>query len=296
MYKLAIINVIDTVINCDKLNIKEQLEEIIEDTTNVEFKSFDNENTMLEIINKTLGNNVTYCCLYDTLNELYACYYVDGIDISDKNKFNNFGIQITSQHISGKMIIVKNKLTYDISKNNIKTNMIATSIYEYDLINVIEKVFVKNGVVIDVDGKMSLYTYVVNPFEHLILTDPDYQKKYLYHEYEVYNYVMTIIVKKEETVPNESAMYLSGCKVNGKVYVSLYRKPTYNEKPPFISLDIDRLNNIIEIRKRNTSLTTNFNYSNEYINFDKLVELELIKHNDKPVCKITDINGELLNI
>jgi len=295
MYKLAIINVIDTVINCDKLNIKEQIEEIIEDTDNVEYKSFDKEDTMLGIIHDCLGKNITYCCLYDTLDNLYACYYVDGIDIEDKNKFNNFGIQLTSQHITGKMIIVKNNLTYEIKNNNVKTNMIATTLNEYDLIDVIEKVFVKNGVVINVDGSMSLYTYVINPFEPLILSEPDYENKYVYHEYEIYNYVMTIIVKKEETEPNILAMFLSGCKVNGKVYVSLYRKPTYNEKPPFISLDINRLNNIISIRKRNPSLTTNFNYSNEYINFDKLIELELVKHNSIPFRNISDINGDLLN-
>ena len=38
------------------------------------------------------------------------------------------------------------------------------------------------------------------------------------------------------------------------------------------------------------------NSEKEYINFEKLLEIENIKHSDKPLLDITQITGELLNV
>jgi len=76
----------------------------------------------------------------------------------------------------------------------------------------------------------------------------------------------------------------------------MYKKPEYNENPPYVGLSIDCLKNILSIRRRSTLLTTGMTRSDrEYVNFEKLLELENIKHANKPSLNLTDITGDSLN-
>ena len=146
---------------------------------------------------------------------------------------------------------------------------------------------------------MQLYNYIVNPIEHLMLTDKNYEKNYVYHEYEVYTYVMIIIADTRQCCgkTNNTASFLAGKPVNGDVFIAFYKKPEYNENPPYVSVSTDKLNEILSIRKKSPIFTTGMNRSDrEYVNFEKIVELECNKHCKHADLNITDIKGELLNI
>jgi hypothetical protein len=132
-----------------------------------------------------------------------------------------------------------------------------------------------------------------------MLSDPDYAKHYVYHEYEIYTHVLMIIADTREinTKINIIGSFLAGNPVNGTIFIAMYKKPEYNENPPYISLMIETLNNILSIRRRSTNLTTGMSRSErEYINFEKLLELENLKHIDKPLLDISQITGPLLNL
>jgi hypothetical protein len=138
----------------------------------------------------------------------------------------------------------------------------------------------------------------MNPIEHMMLSDPSYAQNYVYHEYEVYTYIMMIVADtRQVTGPlNHQATLLAGNPVNGDVYVAIYRKPEYNEDPPYMSLRLDVLCSILEIRKRSPTLTTGMQRSErEYVNFEKILELEIKKHESKPIRLATEIQGKLLN-
>lgn len=338
-------------IDCDKTNIKEQIEDIIDDPNNMKFVEFSDTNEMFSIIHSNLGstNGVTACNIWEDIDTIYAGYFVDiaetldysklkDIPSDDENKnveqnvvhqkveqnveqkidhqkveqiekilkescktkkLNIFGSQITSQNVVGNLIVIKKKLSYTVTDNNVKTTMVPGSFSHHELVNMLESIFVKDGVVINPDGQMSLFKYIMNPMEHLIMTDNEYEKNYIYHEYEVYTHVMIIIadVREINAPPNKTASFLAGKPVNGTVYVALYKKPDYNENPPYVRLNIDRLNKILNLRRKSPSITTGMSASDkEYINFEKILNLETEKHSDKPSMSFEEITGESLNI
>jgi hypothetical protein len=321
----------DEFIDCDKTNIKEQIEDIIDDPNNMEIVEFSDTNEMFSIIHSKLGstNGVTACNIWENIDTIYAGYFVDiaeTLDYSkikdlpeDKNddvekveqiektlkesckntKLNTFGSQITAQSVTGNLIVIKKKLSYTITDNNVKTSMIPGSFSRHELVDMLESIFIKEGVVINSDGQMSLFKYIMNPMEHLILTDNEYEKNYIYHEYEVYTHIMIIIadVREVNAPSNKTASFLAGKPVNGTVYVALYKKPDYNENPPYVRLDIDRLNKILNLRRKSPTITTGMSASDkEYINFEKILNLEIEKHSDKPSMTFEEISGESLNV
>lgn len=320
--KAAIFYKTDSYIDCDKLNIREQIEEMFEDPDIFEMKEYaDNDESMLSLIHTVLGRptvGVTACNVWENKNCLYAGYFIDITEVQNqldieaetktqtqeatvvsRIKLNNFGSQITSQKVTSNLVIVKKGLDYAINNNNIKTTTSMATIDYHELFDMIESIFVKDGVVIDVSGEMKTYKYVVNPIEHLMVSDPDYEKHYVYHEYEVYTHIMMIVadVRCAGAKQNVKASMLAGCPVNGTVFVALYKKPDYNEKPPFSCLSTDVLDSILRLRQRSPALTVGKEKSDdEYINFEKLLELENINHANKPIIKVTDITGELLNL
>jgi hypothetical protein len=271
---------------------------------------------MFNLINNELGKptvGITACNIWENKDTLYAGYYVDhaelkdysadvdNVDKKDKTKIelNNFGSQITTQHVTGNLVIVKQNLDYHVEQNNVKTKTILDNISRYELLNIIENIFVKDGIILDVNGNMKTYTYIVNPLEHLMLTDAQYEQHYVYHEYEVYTHIMMVIVdiREKNKECNEYATLLCGKPVCGTVFVALYRKPDYNENPPYIGLTIQRLKNILEIRSKSASFTTCVEKSDkEYINFDKILELEKNKHSCKKSLKVSEIIGDHLNM
>lgn len=323
--KALILHLTTDSIDCDKTNIREQIEDILDDPNNTEFREFTDDTSMLGLIHSALALEnrnvgVTARNIYETKYFLYIGYFIDMSELIDyttitdaeesvmvknikaqqKNLKNNvFGSQITSEHVMSDLVIVKHRLSYTVVGNNIKTESTPISINsKREILNVLESLFVKNGVVIKTDGSINTYSYIMNPLEHLMLTDPDYAKNYVYHEYEVYTYVMMIIADTREVngILNQTATLLAGRPVNGDVFVAIYRKPEFNENPPYMDLSISTITNILNIRQRSVSLSTGMNSTDkEYINFKKLLELEKLKHKDIPILVATDIKGELLN-
>jgi hypothetical protein len=303
--KFAILYNTDDYIDHNNVNIREQIDDLLFDPENFELRDYDDEKSlhlMLKDILNLDGIGLTVCNIWETKDIIYAGYYIDYTEAkynSDSNiKYNKFASQLTRQNVTSHFVIVKLKLSYSITNNNVRTITIHDTLSEHELLNIFENIFVKNGVVIDVDGKMSYYKYIDNPLEHLILTDKNYDKNYIYHEYEIYTHIIVVVVDVRETSGriNKLGTLLCGKPVNGKIFVGLYRKPDFNENPPYVTLSIERLQNILNIRKKDSNLTTDFSNSDkEYINFDKLLELKLIQHKNLKNKSVSDISGELLN-
>lgn len=313
---LAILHKTNNYVDHNQINIRQQIENILDDPNILQFKKFDDQESMYTLIYHALKNNIqensndlnekklciTACNIWENRDTLYAGYFIDPVELDvnpdDKIDLNLFGSQISSQRVTGTLVIVKSTLTYDIIDNNLKTNSSPSNLTHYELLNIIENIYVKTGIILDTDGTIKTYNYIVNPMEHLILTDADYANHYVYHEYEVYTHIIIVIVdvRKKNDKLNDNATMLCGYPVKGTVFVGLYRKPDYNENPPYVDLSVDRFNNILCIRQKSTSLTTNMEKSDkDYVNFDKLLELEKDKHDNKPNKTPSDITGKLLN-
>lgn len=321
--KAAILYKTDDHIDCDRTNIREQIEDILDDPNNLQFKEYSDDASMFSLIHTALGKptvGVTACNIWENKDTIYAGYFIDITETIDhasmkddseekmvqniqkihKNiKLNLFGSQLTSQHVTGNLVIVKKKLSYVVDNNNIKTNTTHDTLSRNELMDVFESIFVKEGVAIDASGDMKPYRYIMNPMEHLMLTDAKYAEHYIYHEYEVYTHVMIIIVDTRETngPRNNIGSFLAGKPVNGTIFVAMYKKPEYDESPPYVGLSVDRLKLILSLRQRSTTLTTGMSRSErEYVNFEKLLELENKKHAAKPLLELGEITGELLNL
>lgn len=302
--KFAVLYNTDDYINHNSINIREQIDELLYDPDKFKLIDYNDEKSLYNSLNDILkpnGLGITACNIWESKNTLYAGYFIDYTEAKYNNsdiKLNKFGTQLTLQNITSHLIIVKLKLTYSIEKNNVRTITTYDNLTQNDLTNVIENIFVKNGVVVDVDGKFSSYKYIDNPLEHLMLTDNNYDKHYVYHEYEIFTHIIIVVVDTRESNGqiNKNGTLLCGKPVNGKIFVGIYRKPEFNEKPPYISLSIERLQNILNIRKKGIELTTNFtNSDREYINFDNLLDIKMNEHKNLKTIDYTSITGLLLN-
>jgi len=312
----------DECIDCDKTNIREQIEDLFDDPNIFQMKEFNDDNSMFELIHKALGKptvGVTASNIWENKDTIFAGYFIDLIETIDldslkdddeekmskkikeaqkKIQLNVFGSQITSHSVTGNLVIIKKNLSYTTSGNNIKTNTTSSTISPTELLDVLENIFIKEGVVINADGSMSTYKYIMNPVEHLMLTDSNYTENCVCHEYEVYTHVMIVTADTRQINGelNKIATLLTGKPVNGTVFVAMYKKPDYNENPPYVGLSIERLKKILAIRQKSASLTTGMAISEkEYANFDNILELEIEKHSDKPNLLVNEITGELLN-
>lgn len=297
---LAVFIKTDDQIDFDRINIREQIEDIMEDPNKFKFLDYKNDNEMYSIIYNYLdeAKGVTACGIWEDMNNIFIAYFVDVAECTDK-KINIIGSQFTSQHVVSNLIIVKNKLSYEINNNNVKTIMRSDTFTRLELLDMFDDLFLKTCIVINTSGEMGSFKYIMNPLEHLMMTDNEYDKHYIYHEYEIYTHVMMIIVDIREINGqlNGMATLLAGKPVNGTVFVALYKKPEYNENPPYVSLSIEVLNTILEIRSKSQIFTTGMIASQqEYVNFQKLLDLEKNKHSNKPSMKATEIKGELLNM
>ena len=317
--KAAVLYKIDNQIDCDRINLREQIEDIIDDPDNLQYKEYSDESSLFFLIHSTLGESklgITACNIFENIDTVYVGYYIDITEVmaqepiqnkSDEKtiqkpnqnvKINIFASQLTSQHVTGNLIIVKYKLIYDVANNNIKTKTIAETLTQYELLNIFESIFIKEGVVINSSGCISQYRYIMNPLEHLMLSDPRYAEHYVYHEYEIYTHIMIIIadVREMHGSINKIGSLLAGNPVNGTIFIAMYKKPEFSELPPYVGISINQLKLIISLRQRSTTLTTGMTRSDkEYVNFEKLLELENKKHFDKPLLELNDITGELLN-
>lgn len=303
-------------IETNRTNIRDQIIDIFDDPNNINMITFNDELDMYKIIQKELkgATGVTAYNLWEDKDHLYAGYFVDAIDLIDmteqdekkieesrkKIKLNQFASQISNQTVASSMVIVKKRLTYQIENNNVKTISVPETINSMnELIDMIESIVIKEGVVVKTDGTLETYKYIANPLEHFMLTDSRYAEHYIYHEYEVYTHVIMIIVDVEKSNDklNSKATLLAGNPVYGDVFVGMYKKSDYNESVPYVNLSIEVFKKILDIRSKSTDLTTNKTKSdNEYINFEKLLEIENAKHQQMINKNAEDIKGVSLNI
>lgn len=232
---------------------------------------------------------------------------VDNIDIKQiinktnkkgiKIDLNEFGVQLTSHSVSNKMVLVKYKLRYKISgkhNNNVQTITDLCDLQHHELLNAIECIFNKTGIRLNENGDMEEYKYITNPLEPLIKIDNNFKQNYIYHEYEIYTRVIMIFVDKRNDNDNSSinvnASMLCQIPIYGNAVVGMYKKPEYTESPPYVSLSLSRFKNILNIRKRGAHLTTGFEKNSiNYVNYDKLISLELNKHSNKKIIPIDNI-------
>jgi hypothetical protein len=309
MMRALIVSKTDEAINCDKVNIREQLQDFMDDPDVFDSFDYQDEKDLLQKVCDKLGRKtgITVSNIWENKDTIYAGYFVDIAEVLDHSldaekqniRLSNLGSQITSQHVTGSLIIAKKNLSYDIQDRNIKTLTECASIGKYEILDVLEKIFVKDGLIIEPSGAIKTYQYIMNPLENHILSDNEYEKHYVCHEYEVYTHVMIIIadVRERNSKINKTASLLAGKPVCGSVMVAMYKKPEYDEHPPYVGLSVEKIKTILSIRQKSAHLTTGFERSErDYINFEKLLELEKTKHADKPSLLIGDIQGESLNI
>lgn len=328
---IAIIKQTNKLIDYDKKNIREQISNLLNSIT--EFKKINNDVDVYEEFHKlTNRTNCTGCNIADNKKYLYICNYVDFIELIDygkieglkdgelvkelKNQYdklpiNNFGKQISSRKIVGDFIISKYELIYEVNNEtgNTKISTHISNIENIDeLTDIIFKIFVKDGMIIKENGNIIPYQYVYSPYDPIV-NEQNFRDKYVSHEYEVYDRIMTLIanVKTNDELNNinkntlnHKATLLANKPIYGDVYVSMCKKPESKEiEPPFMTLTIEQLNSIINIRGRSASLTVDFGNSmsdREYINFEKLLELSETRYYDKKMQIPIDIKGECLNL
>lgn len=312
--KAGIFYITDEYIDHNKLNIRTQISEIIDDPKNFQLKEFNTEEEFYKLVYDSMNDKNVYVTahnIFETKDNIYIGYFISYDEYIDhsktdkeqeehakKTKFNILASQIISNNVISDMVIVKNKLKYTINNNNIKSTTEPDTITRCELIDIIEKIFIKDGIIINIDGTLDVYRYIHNHLEHLMINDPQYDQNYVYHEYEVYTHVLivTVDVREKNGQINEKATLLCNKPVKGRVYVGLYRKPYYNEEISYINLTIERFNNILNIRKISASLTEGMSNSDkEYVNFDKLLQLENDKYKNHTALNINQISGECLN-
>jgi uncharacterized protein YfkK (UPF0435 family) len=321
--KIGIIQKTDEIVDFNKTNIEQQIEDILDDMTIFNWSVFETEETdkhkinheLLEHITDLFGEKnakLTAVNIIESKSYLYAGYFIDYTETmigkteeeleEQKKNFrqedlNTFASQLTSHNVVSKMIIVKYDLFYEINqeKQNIKTIMNISKFQQYELQNELVKIYRKEGCIIHPNNDISAYPYINNPLEHLILTDKNYQEHYRIHEYEVYSKILKVIVdNRENTNINLYASRLCGHKVYGTVFVSMCKKALGDEDTPYEILSIDVLKELIRIRGCSTHLTTKFSTDTRkyYVNFEKLVSIENKKVSENEIKKYDYYEGQ----
>ena len=307
MNKIGVIRNTDELVDFNKENIEEQVEDILDDFTIFEFIELKNKNDekkieeeFLEIIHneiskKTGNKNIVLSSypLVETKKFIYIGYYVDIAEMVmdknedeikefketyDKKNFNMFGSQIIDRNVISDLYIAKYDLEYEVKDKNVKTIKKFSNFTQYQLMNKLISKYKKTGYIIHENGDIKEYQYIQKPIENIILTDKDYEKHYRIHDYEVFTKVMRIIVdiRKENKKINLKASYLTGKTVYGSIKVGFYEKAFEREDSNYVNVSKECFEKIIEIRGYDTKITENFNtvQNDEYINFENLVDLE----------------------
>lgn len=328
--KAGVLRITDEVVDCDRTDILEQVRDILDDPENLILIEINDQN-LNELIINTLMNSVprellentdnadtkytigaSGIGLCETKNSIYVAYFISLEDLLRKERIdrddyessniNRFGSQITSHNVASDVVIVKQRLSYDVSNKNIAASMSADSVTEYSLSQDLTTIFKHRALIVGANNDFESatlveYHYIQNPLENVILTDSDYESHYRYHEYEVYNHRITVFVDLRESHNDENlnivASHITGHKIYGKVLISLSGKPEFNSSAPYTDLTNDRLRLIAAIRSRSTDLTAEIGPSDkEYINFDKLLEIASITHSEIPIRPIETYSAE----
>ena len=265
--QLIVVKDTDRSVDCNLSNIEEQLDQILEDQDIIECKKFNNINEMVEIIGSYFEENsdvVVYGLNdIDEHNNVIIGYFLDTL-VQDESKVKNikcnqFASQIITQTecVTGPFIIVKMSMDKErpeeIEENNFSKlfNGFPQDLHLCELRDIILNIYIKVGIVLETDGSMSTYTYTHCPIEPIMKIDQEYEKHYKYDEYEIYNSVLIMIVKLDESeqdLINKNASYLANKIIKNRVFIGLYKKPFYNESAQYKSLSIETMEKICHLR------------------------------------------------
>jgi hypothetical protein len=328
--KVAIIKITDMSIDCDRVDISDQLEEILEDQDIFVFENISDTDSLNELLMSTLMNSVpkdkiishkktdsdnkySITCstssFYESKDFLYTINYVSLEDIMKaesitKDEFvksglktNIFASQLASTIVVSDAVIIRWKLSYDIKDSNVSTKTDIGDVSEYLLMSDLIPVFKHKGLIITADKDMKYFEYIQQPLENIIMTDSDYEKHYRYYEYEVFNHILMVSVDIRPDIHNSKynsvISQLTGSTVYGDVLVSISKRPVFNELPSYIDLSTDLFNNIYFLMARSHELVKPIATSDTtYFNFFKLLELSKNKYSKLP---LSQISAEILN-
>jgi hypothetical protein len=325
--KAAIIRITDCSVNYDRTDILAQIQDIIDDLDVFSLQEFDNQEALNLLVMNTLMNSIphealersvvdsdhnneeqserlkynvgaTVAGIYENHDYLYAAYFVTLEDVLGKESItkeefnaaniNHFGTQICSANVASDIVVVRQKLNYEVKDSNVATTMSLSNISEYDLVRDLVTIFQHRGLVVESNGDTTEYFYIQNPLENVIMTESDYESHYRYHEYEAFNHQVTIFIdlryNEENADLNESASQIAGAKIYGRVLVSLAKRPDFSETPPYVDLTDDRFESIRFLRSRSTEIMQNIAKSEKtYVNFDKILNLSKSRYTNLPI-------------
>jgi hypothetical protein len=329
--KLVIITKTDEEIDYNRTNIVKQIEDILDDDDNCKIVEFgSDESSMHQVIYDRLNDQnkgFTAYNIWEDIDNIFVGYFVDAFEYNDnlienqsdkkpddlidnmtqvdnkileilKDRINKFGSQLTSHNVVGDLVIVKMKLEYEIKDRNISCRMVPQNTSIYEINQMIRKIFIKEGLSVGDNGEITTYKYVMNPLEPMMLNDPKYEEHLRYHEYEFYNVVLKVIVdlRDEDKPINESMSWLCGKVVKGMVRIGMYKKPEFNEQPPYHTITADLFKKIVMLKQINQNIGVGVNRSpNEYMNLYKIVELDIVQYQGLPKRKFSELDQVSLN-
>ena len=284
----------DIVIDHNRDNVLEQIEELFEDDEYCDQIQFGDCKDMFKRITDLLNDSQTNCVLAginlsETKDNLYVIHYIDTNqntgnetdehECIEKKNINLLASQMAEEPVYGCAVICRMKIVYDLNGNNVATHVEPDTMLMRDFIESVGEKFIKRGVVMNIDGSMDSYKFVSTPMDPIIAQVADYDKFFRYHEYEFINMVLQVIVdtreERSEKNINNNASFICNQLVYGRSWISMYRKPYFNEHPPYITIDRNVLERIIRVRNQSPTIGTNVTVSPEhYINFYMMLDLE----------------------
>lgn len=247
--KFAVIHITQAYIDVNRgqKQIKEDIEELLEDEDNMTFHTMESDKEFIEKINehiKPSGGVVSGSQIFIG-DKFYQAVFesVSNVTKISSSKLNKLGTQFTDGVETDKAVIVfKNRILADDHVEFESINMT-------DLMEILEDKFIKRGVFLKRDGTRSTYTYSQNHLDNLMYK---YGEQYVldnfqYDELELGDMVFVVSSNKNATEKNTVMTKIVGKDVNGDVYCSLYRKNDHTGAGSYISFNNEILDKIMFI-------------------------------------------------
>lgn len=232
-------------VNRSQDQIKEDIEDMIDDEDYVEFYTMNNHTDLLQCISDHVtpsSNLVTGTKTYIS-GKLYQSIFdalPNTVDQSNA-KINKLGSQFTDGILTeNPVMIIKNNIISD-------TEVELISISKHEVITLLKDKFIKNGIVYKPNGECDVYSYTQNHLDNLMYKfGQDYVlNNFQYDEMEIGDMVFIIASNKTETTENSVMSKIVGKPVKGDVFCSLYTKSDHIKDSTYISLDKNTFNKII---------------------------------------------------
>ena len=241
--------------------IRDDIDEIINDTDCVKIESINNQNELINFIvmhikpssnmisgTKSYINDTLYQCMFEGLSNVE--------DHSNKS-LNMLGSQFSDGVPTEKPIIItRNKILSD-------SNIELTSISRYDLKTLLTDKFIKQGIIYRQNGTKETYNYSQNHLDNLMykLGKEYVLNNFQYDEMELGNMVFIIASDKTATDKNELMSDIVKKTVNGDVFCSLYMKQDHMQEALYVSIDLKQFDKIICLLTSSKFDPTDDNYS-----------------------------------